>query len=605
MPSYPLAAGFITAVVAVAGFTPLVILLANRCGWLAMPRADRWSQRPTALMGGIAIYLGTMAGALAAGEVNGTTAPLWIGASAMFALGLVDDRLRIRPPVKLVVQIAAACWLIAHGIRFERIPLPWTVPVTLLWIIGITNAVNLLDNMDGLAAGVTAICAVVTASYGMLVGNAEVAALALPLAGACLGFLLFNFKPARIFMGDCGSMFLGFTLSGIALLGTHRTAPNILLALLAPAAILAVPIFDTTLVTFARRVAGRPVSEGGRDHSSHRLVALGLSERDSVLMFYGLSAAFGALALVATQLPGAMVAIAATLMFLALGALGVFLGMVQVYPARAAGPAAPERTTMLGGVLQYKKQLAQVLVDVILVPVAYYGAYLLRFEGNLPPPVMQAVTATLPFLLAIKLVALAISQSYNGVWRYAGMSDVLNVTKASTMASLVAALMIGQATGFRDLSRSAFFLDWLLFTNLAIAARTGLTALRHVFAVVPNTAVPRVLIVGASGVGVAAAQALVDPTGAHRAAVVGFLDDDPAKQHRTLNGVPVLGFLDDLPVVLDEEQIDSCLVALVPGCAAAEHVTALCEREGLPYSWATPVTPSDERRVRPESGAAA
>jgi len=214
---------------------------------------------------------------------------------------------------------------------------------------------------------------------------------------------------------------------------------------------------------------------------------------------------------------------------------------------------------------------------------------------------MQAVMATLPFLLTIKLISLAICQSYNGVWRYAGMADVLNVVKASSMGSLVAALMIGQATGFHDLSRAAFFLDWLLFTNLAIAARTGLTALRHLFAGVPNADVPRVLIVGASSLGVAAAQALTDPTSLQRAAVVGLLDDDPAKRYRSLNGFPVLGSLEDLPEVLEEEQVDSCLLALTPGTAAAERATRVCEREKVPYSWATPITPALEKRERRET----
>src|SRR5262249_6674500 len=202
------------ALAAATLISPALITLAHRLGWVEQPRPDRWSQRPTALMGGIALYVATLAGAAATGAIHHGTAALWVGATAMFLLGLADDRLHIRPHVKLVGQIAAACWLILSGIYFTRMPLYLALPVTVLWVIGITNAVNLLDNMDGLAAGVAGIGALVISSFGLQSGTSAVAELALPLAGACAGFLIFNFRPARIFMGDCGSMFLGFTLAG-------------------------------------------------------------------------------------------------------------------------------------------------------------------------------------------------------------------------------------------------------------------------------------------------------------------------------------------------------------------------------------------------------
>lgn len=581
--------GAVVALLTTAAFTPLVISLARAKGWVAQPRPDRWSKRPTALMGGIALFLGTFAGGFVSGGINGATAPLWLGATAIFLVGVVDDRQHVRPHVKLVAQIAVTCWLMLHNLYFGALPLPWTLPITVLWVIGITNAVNLLDNMDGLAAGVSGIAAVVISIFGVLTGHADIAAMALPLAAACLAFLFFNFQPARIFMGDCGSMFLGFTLAAIAISGSRRTAPNLLLSMLVPVGALVVPIFDTTLVTIARRLAGRPVSEGGRDHSSHRLVALGLSERDTVLAFYALSALFGGLALAATQLQMLVTGVLAILLLLVLAAAGVFLGMIQLHPQRVVNPA---QTTFLGGTLQYKKQILQVLVDLVLVPVACFAAYLLRFEGQIPAQQMKSLVAVLPFLTAIKLMALSMSRAYRGVWRYAGMADVLAVLKGSTIGTGVAVLMIGQTTGFQNISRGMFILDWLIFTNLAIAARTGLTAMRHVFAGVPRGDAPRLLIIGGSSVGLAVAQALSDPHAARPASVVGFLDDDPSKQQRALNGYPVLGFLEELETVIEEEQVDSCILALPPDSDGAERARSLCERCQVPYSWAPAAAPA-------------
>ncbi len=584
------AVGFAASLGVTALLTPLVISLARARGWVARPRADRWSPRPTALMGGIAVYLGTMAGLFASAGVNQQTVALWIAATAMFALGVVDDRLQVRPHVKLVGQIAAACWLVGNGIRFYAVPMPWAFILTLLWLIGITNALNLLDNMDGLAAGVAGIAAVIMAVYGWLDNNLIVAQMALPLAGACAGFLIYNFSPAKVFMGDCGSMFLGFTLAGIAIMGTDRTPHHLLLALLAPVATLAVPIFDTTLVTIARQLAGRPVSQGGRDHSSHRLVALGFSERGCVLAFYLLTALFGGLALASMELPLETTGVLTALLFLALVLLGVYLGMIQVQkqeqPALPAPPRSAAHSIILNGMIWYKKQVLQVGVDALLIPVAYFSAHLLRFEGRIPPAFMEALLATLPFMMAIKLMALSMTRAYRGVWRYAGMADVLTVVKGSTIGSLVAAIMIGQSTAFINLSRSAFILDWLLFTNLAIAARCGFPLLRQLFAGMPKANAHRVLIVGAGPAGLAAAQSLSDPQAPNRASVVGFVDNDRSKQQRLLNGYPVLGLLEELPTVIEEEQVDSCVLAVAPASPVAEQAQALCEGRGIPYTWA-------------------
>jgi len=284
--------------------TPLVIKAARARDWVDRPRTDRWHDTPTALMGGLALYgAGTIAlvvlgmGALfteAAGLDMGGVGIIWVGATLLFSVGLVDDRWGLGPVVKLAAQAAAVGLLVGAGYSFgPGWPLWVSLPVTLVWVIGITNAVNLLDNMDGLAAGVTAIAAFVLAALAAIHGAPAAGLLGGVLGGAAVSFLAFNAKPARIFMGDCGSLFLGYLAASVALMVQPTGGGSAEMSILASIVVLAVPILDTTLVTVTRLRAGRSVAVGGRDHASHRLVALGWSERGAVGTLYAVGLGMG------------------------------------------------------------------------------------------------------------------------------------------------------------------------------------------------------------------------------------------------------------------------------------------------------------------------
>ncbi|MGH7341508.1 MAG: glycosyltransferase family 4 protein, partial [Candidatus Rokuibacteriota bacterium] len=277
------------ALLIVALLTPVVIRVSRRLGWVAQPTDERWHRRPTALMGGVAIFVGLL-GATALFAPDAALWPVWAGCGLMFATGLVDDRRGVRPAAKLVLQIVGAVLFLA-ATDILGSGWPWFfVPFAVLWVVGITNAVNLLDNMDGLAAGVVGIAASFLAAFSALEGYDPGVVGALSLAGAAFGFLLFNFQPARIFMGDCGSLPLGYGVATLAILVNARTTGlGDFSVYVVSAMVLAVPIFDTTLVTFVRAAAGRSLARGGRDHSSHRLVLLGLSERQATLTLYGIS----------------------------------------------------------------------------------------------------------------------------------------------------------------------------------------------------------------------------------------------------------------------------------------------------------------------------
>ncbi len=316
--------------------TPLVRALARRWGVVARPRSDRWHTQPTALLGGVAFFAAVTATRLAFGRLLIEDWVVLAGSAWLFLVGLVDDLFRIRPYQKLLGQLLAAGLVIWQGLNY-----PWTgtapldTAITVLWLVGITNALNLLDNMDGLAAGIAAIAAGFLAAVFLTHGRSDEARDFAVLAAALLGFLVFNSYPASIFMGDCGALFLGFFLAAGSLRGLQgeRTSGTRWEALI-PVLVLAVPIFDTTLVSLLRKLNGRAISQGGRDHSSHRLVAWGLSERLAVWTLYGLALISGGFAIVVEHLRfGAGLAVCVAY-GAALFAFGFFLARVPVYGNR-------------------------------------------------------------------------------------------------------------------------------------------------------------------------------------------------------------------------------------------------------------------------------
>lgn len=293
----------------------------RRLGLMANPRPDRWHEEPTPNTGGLGIALACAAAYFAFAKAGFG----WIAACAclLCLVGFVDDRVQLPPWIKLAAQAAAAVIVISSGMVLHLTP--WfgvNACVSAVWIIGITNAFNLIDNMDGLCAGVAVIAAASGAVLASLQQDHQRALLLTIIAASCLGFLRFNYKPARIFMGDCGSLFIGFCLASLALGSPRQNAvmPDALYAI--PA--LLYPIFDTTLVSVLRRAAGKPVTVGGRDHSSHRLVSMGLTERKAVWILWCIAGACALCAPLTYDRPGRFL-LASLLLIAALLAFGRFL----------------------------------------------------------------------------------------------------------------------------------------------------------------------------------------------------------------------------------------------------------------------------------------
>ena len=491
-------AAFLLAVI----ITPLVRRMALAYGYVVYPTQDRWHQSPTPALGGVGIFFACVLPLLFV-LPSDDIMPWAIlgGASMVFVLGLLDDFLHIKPYSKLIGQIMATSFIVFHNVAFEisSIPLVGLV-LTFLWIVGITNAFNLLDNMDGLSAGTATIVALCLAISGVMTGNGLVTILAASVCGASFGFLIFNFYPAKIFMGDSGSLFLGFSLGALAIIGKGEYTTNIFFAILIPVLVLAVPIFDTIFVALLRVFNGRAISEGGRDHPSHRLVAFGLSERTAVLLFYGMSLFCGIVALLGLQSSMMYPSILAILIVIVLCYFGVFLSGIVTYGHKAENFVQSSHGFTLNLFLMHKRRLGEIIVDCILISSAFAGAFIIRFDG-LPPEYLPAIVQALPLLLALKLGLFFYFGLYRGLWRYVGMQDLLNILKAVTLGSLISVFLMVMVFRFEGYPRSVFVIDWMLLLLAVSGVRLLVKFLDEYFSTLTEQKGKRLLIVGAGDAG--------------------------------------------------------------------------------------------------------
>ncbi|MBI1761225.1 MAG: hypothetical protein HYR56_07285 [Acidobacteria bacterium] len=543
------------------GLTYLVRAQATRFGFVAAPRQDRWHQRPTALMGGIAIYAAFLTSYFWVFPHSPKMVAILVAGTLLFVTGLLDDLVQFKPYIKLVMQLVAAAITVYSGLRLQLTGSELLNDfITIFWLVGLTNAVNLLDNMDGLAGGISLIACVYLSLTFYLNGQVYEAMLTVLLAGALLGFLVFNFKPASIFMGDCGSMFLGYTLGGIALLSNYGFTRNLASVFLTPVLILMIPIFDTCLVTITRKGAGRPVSQGGRDHTSHRLVALGMSERKAVLVLYVLAAMSGALALLVRGARLEVTVLVASGFALTIIMLGLYLGKVRVY---ADGRHHGNELVNVLKDFAYKRRVFEILLDFCLIVLAYFGAYLLRFESELPAEQWDIFIRTLPLIIAIQLLLFLAGGIYRGLWRYIGIDDFLALARAVGLGVAVSALMVFSAYRFRGPSRVVFIIDALLLLVFIAASRLSFRLFAALL-VGQRVAQPNarpVLIYGAGDGGDFLIRELVNHPELHYRPI-GFIDDDERKAGKLMRGYRIFSSA-LLPELVEEHGVSEVLVSSI------------------------------------------
>ena len=333
VPMWPFLVVFLLAWLCTDLLIPQTIRLAQYWKLNDTPDARKVHTVPIPRLGGVALFLGFTVGLLAIewltpGPLFPSSGPfmgLWIDGAMISALGIADDLKPLPAKFKLLVQIVAAGVAVYFGVRIDFLSHPAggimllgpaiAIPLTIFWLVGITNTINLIDGLDGLAGGVSLIAAAITALIAWQTHQPTIALVALALMGGTIGFLRYNWNPAKIFMGDSGSLFLGFTLAGLSVIGMFKLAASA--AVLMPILILGVPIFDTAFAIIRRAIARRPIFSPDRGHLHHRLLGLGLSQRKAVLVIYGICFLLGGAALTVSGIgEGAVVVVIAAVMLI-------------------------------------------------------------------------------------------------------------------------------------------------------------------------------------------------------------------------------------------------------------------------------------------------
>ncbi|PYR38873.1 MAG: glycosyl transferase, partial [Acidobacteria bacterium] len=551
---------FLVAFALALALVPLCRQLAVRLGRVAQPRADRWHRRPIAMLGGVAIAVAMFATASLFDVV--ASRPVLAGCALLaFASGLVDDLTRLKASTKLIVQIALASALLFFGYRVNWVEsMTLDSLLTLFRVVGITNAFNLLDNMDGLCGGVSMIAIV-----GLLLEAANRGVLDTPesrylaaLCGATGGFLVYNVYPASIFMGDAGSLLIGFSFGALTLSTNHHTGgrSNLLTVVAVPVLVLLIPILDTALVTLSRWLSGRPASQGGRDHSSHRLVAMGLSEPRAVAMLWTLAAAGALTSIMLTRYNQTWSLFAAVGFVFGMVLFAVFLGGIRVYDDTEA---RARRLTPLVVGMMYKRRVAEVLLDFCLITASYYLAYRLRFED--PEEFLRNFSnfsQSLPVIVASQLVAFFAVGVYRGVWRYFSVADTVVMARGVVVGVVSSQLAILYLYRFSSYSRAVFVIDAVLLMGSLTLSRASFRLVADFLNRQRETGT-RVVVYGAGDGGALAVRELQKKPTPVR--IIGFVDDAPHKIGTRVLGYPVLGDFEWLEQLVAGAAVELVVIA--------------------------------------------
>ncbi len=597
LPTYEYLALFGGSFVFSLVLTPIVRRLALATGQVAVPKDTRWHKKETALLGGASIFVSFVTVWLVAQYfVDWKTfglpfLPVLACAMAIFLLGLVDDIVDIDPQHKLAGQVIITAVLVFFDFRLD-----WThydtadIFISIFWIVGITNAFNLLDNMDGLSAGIAFIAGFFLFLMHCLNGH-----MGLPLSpvmfmsaiylGALLGFLIYNVYPASIFMGDAGSLFIGFILACMTVISEpgmqiSGSAGHLLSVIAIPILIVFIPILDTGFVSFMRKLFRRPISQGGRDHLSHRMVAIGYSERKAVSVLYAFSFASGLIALTIGQLSvgTSLVVIVFYLLFVLF--FWIHLAKVKVYSGES--PLARVNGNGMTPILieiTYKKRLLEVLLDLILITAAYYTAYLLRFEGELGDN-FPFFIKSLPIMIACQIFWFYIIGVYRGDWESTSIRDLTDYAKAVTGGTVMSMLTLLFLYRFYSFSRAVFVSYWILMLVLLSLSRLSFRLFDEGIRKGNHAGKPT-LIYGA-GMGGQMIVREIERNHGLGLALVGLIDDNPRKHKRKIMGYPVFGSQKGLEEIIKKHHIKQIIISFkLNGEEKRKEIKDLCEDLGL------------------------
>jgi len=538
---------------------PLAIRAGTMLRLVAQPSSDRWHRNPTPLSGSFAIAGGLVTALIVGGAVRDSTSLAMLALfAAAFVLGLVDDFRTLRPNVKLYFELIIVACAVAVG------PHLWLTPwraanqaITGFWLLTAMNGFNLIDGLDGLAGGVGSIAACGIALISILNGNSAFAHWGLALAGALAGFLVFNWSPAQVFMGDAGSLSVGLLLGMLSIGAGDFAAATALSRICVPALLLLVPLLDTTTVTATRIARGQPVSRRGLDHTHHRLARLGLGDRCVASALYVLQAGAAGSAVALSYAPEEISALLIPFVVLPFGLIAMFL-IDRSFDADE--PGAIQDLPLIARVmlsLAYKRRLVEAVLDAIMVAAAYFGAFVLRHDFRLEGLPLHEMTHSLPIAIAASLAAFAATRVYRGIWRFTSIEDALRFAQASALSAIVVFLLARIVTNAFTISTAAIFA--MLVFNLLGLSRASFQVMRWIARALGQSA-PRVVVVGADAAAEEAVHHLLHEPPNH-ATVLGYIDEDGFKHGKYIRGYEVLGSIREIGRIYRERPFQELLIA--------------------------------------------
>lgn len=450
------------------GLTALLVWIAPRRGWVVVPRKDRWSVRVVAQFGGIPILL---AFALTGAVFFRTRENLLIVllTCGMAIVGWVDDVAGLAPKPKLLGQALMAAFAVQSGIVHPLTQHYWiNFAFTIFWIVGITNAINLLDNMDGLAAGISIIA---SGQIILLAGPTHtISGLALCMLAASTGFLVFNTNPAKVFMGDVGALSIGFFLA-CASVKTAEHLSSLGSVLFVPSLVLFIPVFDTLLVSVTRRLAGRPISRGGRDHSSHRLVLIGLNERQAVGLLYTIAATAGVMAYLWKSSWGDLGAGLVGLFFIVSTLFWIYLARLEL-PDSWRSPAGSVVLSIPRYVQEIVVNISVIVLDAAVIYLALYFAYLMKFE-RLDRILLGRFLFAGAVAVGIKVTLLLILGAYRAQWAIRSRQDIYPVLKAVLLSACFLTAVSAALPRSKTIESSILLFDAVFSFVLLVGCRVS------------------------------------------------------------------------------------------------------------------------------------
>jgi UDP-GlcNAc:undecaprenyl-phosphate GlcNAc-1-phosphate transferase len=403
--------------------------------------------------------------------------------------------------------------------------------------------------------------------------------------GAILGFLIYNFNPASIFMGDAGSLFIGFLLGSMTAISNPAepvsgTTGYLLSVIAIPILIVFIPILDTGFVSVMRKLFNRSISQGGRDHSSHRMVAIGFSERKAVLILYGFSVISGVIALAIGRF-GTGTSLMVMIFYLLLVLFfWIHLAKVKVYPEESI-----LNQTDRGGItpilieVTYRRRLFEVLLDLVLITVAYYTAYLLRFEGVLGGN-FDFFLKSLPIMIACQIFWFYIMGIYRGVWESTSLRDLNDYVKAITGGTVMAMLIFLFAYRFYSFSRAVFVIYWVFMLLLLSLSRLSFRLLEE--GITKRRQEGKATLIYGAGMGGQMAMREIETNRDLGLALVGFIDDNPRKQKGRIMGYPVFGGQEELDRIIKKHNIQEIIVSFKEnGEERRKEVKNICRKLGV------------------------